>query len=162
AYQHLPFHDALAAASAMHDAEGYLPEATYRDAWRRGRIEDADVEHALALRAREVRDERIGRLSHRSIERIALRHGIDAASAHGLRWADAELDATSRFRDDVPPLERARILAATTEWLRTTPADELQRALEVIGRSHDVEALRRDAAEAPERTAAGLLWAACV
>ncbi|KYF50761.1 hypothetical protein BE08_10005, partial [Sorangium cellulosum] len=86
AFQHLPFHDALAAASALFEAEPYLSEAEYRAHIASGRIGDQDVEAALAERFAERPDERRGPLSRNEIERLALRFPIEAATEAGLRW----------------------------------------------------------------------------
>src|SRR5258708_38421238 len=48
AFEHLPFHDAVAAASAKLGAQGYLSEAHYRAAYHAGRIDESDVDAALA------------------------------------------------------------------------------------------------------------------
>ncbi len=47
ALQHLPFHEALAAAANMHDAEPYWSEARFRDEVRIGRITPEDVADVL-------------------------------------------------------------------------------------------------------------------
>ncbi|WP_236515655.1 YbcC family protein [Sandaracinus amylolyticus] len=161
ALQHLEFHDALATAHETHDAEGYLAEDAYRKAWREGRIEDRDVEHALAMRARTVPDERLSLISRRELERLVLRHGVDAASPQGLRWASDELGVTRRFRDDVPSDVRARVIATTKSWLGSLEArDEaaIDRVLAPVAR---IGAIRDTLAGDPEGAAVETLWAAC-
>src|ERR1044072_413375 len=49
AFQHLPFHEALAQASRKLGARCYLSEETYRTAWREGRITEADLRAAFSL-----------------------------------------------------------------------------------------------------------------
>lgn len=43
AFQHLPFHAALAEAARRFETESYLPEATFREAFARGRIRERDL-----------------------------------------------------------------------------------------------------------------------
>lgn len=44
AFQHLPFHEALAEAARRFDTESYLPESAYRECLARGRIRTQDLE----------------------------------------------------------------------------------------------------------------------
>ncbi|WP_240481161.1 YbcC family protein [Sandaracinus amylolyticus] len=161
ALQHLEFHDAIAAAHETHDAEGYLAEDAYRRAWRDGRIDDRDVERALASRARRVPDERLVWISRRELERLVLRHGVDAASAQGLRWASDELGATHRFREDVPSDVRARVIATTRSWLVSLDARDEASIDRVLAPVVRVAAIRAELARDPERAAVETLWAAC-
>ncbi|MFO0602662.1 MAG: DUF2309 domain-containing protein [Polyangiales bacterium] len=85
ALEGLEFHEAMAFARSHLDVEVYLPLEKYREAWRTGRIDDADVDHALA--ARGTPDEAIGPFTARGIERLAIRHGVQAETPCGLRWA---------------------------------------------------------------------------
>src|SRR5687767_15410458 len=50
AFQHFPFHEAVARASAELDTQGYLSETQYRACFARGRIEAADLDAVLAER----------------------------------------------------------------------------------------------------------------
>ncbi|WP_437322246.1 YbcC family protein [Sorangium sp. So ce394] len=121
AFQHLPFHDALAAASALFGAEPYLSEAEYRAHIASGRIDDQDIEAALAERFADRPDERRGLLSRNEIERLALRFPIQAATEAGLRWRIAEAGETRRLRPDLPSEPRRRILVGTARWLVERP-----------------------------------------
>lgn len=100
AFQSRPFHDAIAAACALHDAEGYLSEARFREELRKGRIDEADLAHALSLRDRERPNERIGAFEVRDVERVMLQHPVEE-SPSGVRWAIEETDVleTSEARE---------------------------------------------------------------
>ncbi|WP_437331569.1 YbcC family protein [Sorangium sp. So ce394] len=147
AFQHLPFHDALAAASAIFEAEPYLSETDYRAHIASGRIGGADLEAALAARFAALPDERRGPLSRHEIERIALRYPIEAETAAGLAWRIAEAGETRRLRADVPAERRWRILESTERWLEARP--------ETAARLRDQGGLD------PESRAALALWDAC-
>ncbi|WP_437604969.1 DUF2309 domain-containing protein [Sorangium sp. So ce834] len=147
AFQHLPFHDALAAASAVFEAEPYLSEADYRAHIASGRIGDEDIEAALAARFAALPDERRGPLSRHEIERLALRHPIEAETAAGLAWRISEAGETRRLRADVPVERRRRILESSERWLEALP--------EAAARLRDQGGLD------PEPRAALALWDAC-
>ncbi|WP_437274489.1 DUF2309 domain-containing protein [Sorangium sp. So ce375] len=147
AFQHLPFHDALAAASAVFEAEPYLAEADYRAHIASGRIGDEDLEAALAARFAAQPDERRGPLSRHEIERLALRYPIEAETAAGLLWRISEAGETRRLRADVPDERRRRIVQSTERWLEARP-ETAARLLDQGGRD-------------PESRAALALWDAC-
>ena len=161
AFQHLRFHDAIAAASELYDAQGYLSEDRYREALASGRIEARDLEHALALRAGEAPDRTLGPLSLRELERLALVHGIDAESPAGLRWTLAERGGGPTLRPDVPTEARLAIVSRTASWLERMGDDEtrsLDAKLAPVTNVREVAKILRDD---PERAAAECLWAAC-
>ncbi|WP_129348573.1 YbcC family protein [Sorangium cellulosum] len=147
AFQHLPFHDALAAASALFEAEPYLPEAEYRAHIASGRIDDQDIEAALAERFAERPDERRGPLSRNEIERLALRFRVEGVTEAGLRWRIAEAGETRRLRPDLPPKPYRRLIVGTERWLAERP-DAAARLVDLGGRD-------------PESRAALALWDAC-
>ncbi|WP_437943592.1 DUF2309 domain-containing protein [Sorangium sp. So ce281] len=147
AFQHLPFHDALAAASALFEAEPYLSEAEFRAHIASGRIDDQDIEAALAERFAEVPDERRGPLSRIEIERLALRFSIETATEAGLGWRIAETGATRELRPDLPSGPYHRLLVYTERWLAERP-HAAARLLDQGGRD-------------PESRAALALWDTC-
>ncbi|MDQ3033428.1 MAG: DUF2309 domain-containing protein, partial [Myxococcota bacterium] len=161
AFQHLAFHDALAAAHDLHDAEVYLSEERYRQAWREGRIEDADVEHALGLRGRPAPDAPIGQLEVREIEWLALRFGIAAESPAGLRWRQDELGEHRALAADIPKESRARIVDRTRVWLGSIAPDAAAAVDEMLAPLESLDAIRADCAAAPESVAARVLWGVC-
>ncbi|XXT63632.1 putative inorganic carbon transporter subunit DabA [Sorangium sp. So ce590] len=147
AFQHLPFHDALATASALFEAEPFLSEAEYRAHIASGRIDDLDIEAALAERFAERPDERRGPLSRNEIERLALRFGVEAVTEAGLRWRIAEAGETRRLRPDLPTEPYRRLIVKTERWLADRP-DAAARLVDQGGGD-------------PESRAALALWEAC-
>jgi len=99
AFQSLPFHEAIAAACELHDAEGYLSEERYRLELTRGRIDELDLAHALEARDRERPNSSLGAFEVRDVERAMLLHRIEdvpSAIAYRLQDGGALDDAASR------------------------------------------------------------------
>jgi uncharacterized protein len=141
AFQHRPFHDAVAEACAIWGAEGYLAESEYRAAWRVGRISDDDVAHALAKRRASVPDRRIGQLELSQIEEWMLREGVVDDPPVALRWAREELDRARRFRHGVSAEAQRRILERSEGFLANVePTPKLAAALRLRARGEDVGA----------------------
>ncbi|GAB4194699.1 MAG: hypothetical protein OHK0013_00190 [Sandaracinaceae bacterium] len=116
AFQDRPFHEAIAAACALHDAQGYLSEARFREEQAAGRIDEADLAHALGLRDRERPNHRLGAFEVRDVERVMLMHPIEE-SASGIRWAIEEGGMLDQA-------EARALLAACEALVRTRPLAE--------------------------------------
>jgi uncharacterized protein YbcC (UPF0753/DUF2309 family) len=87
AYQHLPFHQAIQAGAARIGARAYMPEADFRDAFRRGRIGTVDLDDAL--KAALGRDGDVALplgLTRRTLRRALLTEAIDGVDVPGLEW----------------------------------------------------------------------------
>jgi uncharacterized protein YbcC (UPF0753/DUF2309 family) len=123
AFAHLPFDVALAHAAELLGSESYLPEAEYREAFARGRIDLADLEAALQRKGVEsspmpgsdsgaVQDGSI-----RDLHVLALLHELEAPPLPALDFMLEEGLADRRFPDDVPVAMRARAVEATQRWL---------------------------------------------
>ncbi|WP_063934789.1 YbcC family protein [Archangium violaceum] len=189
AFQHQPFHEAVAAASTVFGTEGYYPESRFRELYQRGRITDGDLEAALAERheGRPVVELAPGALTPLEVERLALRHAIPVETAASLRWKLEELSSSRRLRPDVPEAARARLLQRSTEGLRgwmdkvgeDWTLNDLAAALlgpswksadvkavtrelaAVFGGNGGLPSLRERLAKEPEVFAVSALWAAC-
>jgi hypothetical protein len=120
AFQHLPFHEALAAASRTFGTESYLPESRYREFYQQGRITDADLEAALTERdaSEPVVEMAPGPRSRLELELLALLHPLPEDTAASLRWRLSELAAAQQLRADVPAATRARLVQRSAEGLR--------------------------------------------
>jgi uncharacterized protein YbcC (UPF0753/DUF2309 family) len=161
AFQHLPFHDAIRAASDMFGARGYLDETRYRKALATGRITGADLDAVLAKRARSVPDRRIGRATLRDIERLILTHGIHSESARGLRWIIDEREVTRTLRPDLPIETKEHLISRTTEWMIRASDDRHTHPAELLGPEWRSSDLASEIVCDPERTTARALWSAC-
>jgi hypothetical protein len=99
AFQSLPFHEAIAAACELHDAEGYLSEERYRLELAHGRIDELDLAHALDARDRERPNSGLGTFEVRDVERAMLLHRIEevpSAISFSLQDGGALDDPSSR------------------------------------------------------------------
>jgi hypothetical protein len=114
--QHLPFEEALAEASRIFGARGYLPLEEFRRLYSVGRITAEDIEIVLADRYPDAGSEVIARAGDQSItaldvKRAALIYGLEAMLPEELEWRLLEEKALTRLRADVPAPIRRRLLA---------------------------------------------------
>lgn len=71
-FQHLPFEQALAEFTALTGIDCYLPETQFRAFFKKGRINDADLDHALQQQFGAESQHEVCRLNQRSITRQQL------------------------------------------------------------------------------------------
>ena len=88
ALQDLEFHHAVEIAAARLDARPYLPEDELRDAWKRGRIADADVDAVLPGSDAPVA---LG-LTERTLRRALLAEDLEETDGPGLAWRASTTD----------------------------------------------------------------------
>lgn len=118
AFQHLPFHEALEEARTKLGGGGYLPERSYRAAYRAGRISARDVDGALTAWASDrLPTMPAGLPDAVSIAKVILLHGIRPETPAGLAWKIAEQHATTEFSRNVSSVARDRIERETVAWL---------------------------------------------
>ncbi len=118
AYQHMPFHEALAAAFHRTAGRGYLDEAYYRDCTKSGRITDADIDAALPRWVPDGLPELPSSLpTPTELCRLALMHDVGRETRAGLAWELAEHRADTHFADDVSRVARNRIVRESVTWL---------------------------------------------
>ncbi len=170
AFQHLHFHEALAAASEQFGTEPYLSEKRYRELLAEGRITVADLRAALAENPRPDGPSELGPLDADALDLLLLEHEVTDEPASRWRWLVDERGALRKFRPDVKREVRARFLARSTEHLSRlcerakTLADveaQLRGSLHASLEERDLASLRRSLRAVPEAVAIGALWAAC-
>lgn len=181
AFQHLPFHEALAAASAVFDTEAYLPESRYLDEWRRGRITDRDLD-AVLVRADPSRVDARPSLAPGRVERALMVHPVSEEAPATIRWRIEEADALRRLRSDLPPSLRATLVSrgarVASQWLDAHGRNELSlpalvarlagaegaaadaTVASAFGVKPDAASLRRLLTRDPERFVTAALWGA--
>ena len=181
AFQHLPFHEALDEAQARLGAEGYLSEESYREAYSRGRIREAELGAAIARWGLSGAGEGPSSLPRADeLAKLLLVHGIGAESPAGLEWRLSEHRASERFDAGVSPVARARSVRETTAWLRERartgalqdwlpllvgdegePAEQAARLGEILAGSPTAERLIDALGKEPDRLSVSALWQAC-
>ncbi len=122
-FQHLPFPEALAAAKRLSGARVWLPETTYRDWYRAGRIDDSDLDDAIETICRRAAIKLDAVLVHSGERAITRREVIRLSLLHALAPV---------------PLARFRWLVEESGVLRTD-ADRWLACLEVLGIDHAFE-----------------------
>ncbi|MFT3770839.1 MAG: DUF2309 domain-containing protein [Minicystis sp.] len=178
AFQHLQFHDAVESAGSKLGAAGYLDEARYREAFRSGRISEADLDAALARWLPSGSPELPPGLPEaKSIAKLALIHDLAPITAAGLTWQLTELGAGVHFAPGVSSVARDRIARETVTWLQKLFAEEdsrdrhhgrdtgarreVESALrEAFGVLPPREALARRIQRMPEAASVACLWRA--
>ncbi len=169
AFQHLPFHDAVVAASEQFGTEPYLPESRFRAFYAEGRITEADLRAALAASPR-ADVALLGGLDEDTLDLLLLRHEITTEHPARWRWLVDERAALRRLRPDVPAAVRAGFLDRSTRALDALARDaaDLAAVTAKLGGGFDPSAsvtdlasLRRAIVREPEAMAVGALWAAC-
>lgn len=117
AFQHLPFHRAIAQAQETLNVRGYLEEEAYVEALRRGRILESDLEAVVAEAEPATEPVAPKFPSPRTITQLVTRHSIGAETPASLHWLIVEKGATSEFAADVPTQVRRTIVTVTDMWL---------------------------------------------
>jgi uncharacterized protein YbcC (UPF0753/DUF2309 family) len=110
AYEHLPFEEALRAASAELGTAAALPEVWLRGQLAAGRIAQVDLEAEIALR---VPDRELPGLpvTERGLVALLCRHGLSDEAGPALAWRLSDGGALRALPDDLPPAARAALEA---------------------------------------------------
>ncbi|MFM2415808.1 MAG: hypothetical protein RL385_531 [Pseudomonadota bacterium] len=119
AFQHLPFHDAVARARDVLGAEPYLAEERFREYLASGRINDDDLRDALRITHGAAQNESIvdDLLDQHALRWLLLKHALREETLTSLDWLIREQRVTGRLRTDVPSELRARFLERSLSWL---------------------------------------------
>ncbi len=123
AFEDLPFDEAVRAGAVTYGNQPYGAEEFYRAEVARGRIPPEVLARVLLEDLDEQADVLIGFMGTRYHLRLAmLEHPLRIAPEPELRWLIAETDALKRFRAEVAPEARHRMVAATRRWVEGTTA----------------------------------------
>lgn len=154
-FQHLPFPEALAAASRLTGERAWLPEAVSRGFHREGRIDDGDLDAAIdqvAGRAGLDLDEVLlgePRVTRRTVIRAGLVHDLAPVTLARLKWEIEEKAALSGCGD----LWRACLDLFGIDHAFEHPEELLELA------AREREGAARAAGHRPFADRAGALWA---
>ncbi|MCW5834607.1 MAG: DUF2309 family protein, partial [Labilithrix sp.] len=118
AFQHLYFDEAVRAAADLFGAEPYMSEEAYRAAHRDGRIEDEDLDAALALELATAETSPAAfPAAPATIARLAMLHPVEATSDAALAFRIDEDGLLERPRPDVSAVARRRLVESTRRAL---------------------------------------------
>ncbi|MCA9570693.1 MAG: DUF2309 family protein, partial [Myxococcales bacterium] len=102
-FEHMPFHEAVVHAARLYNAEPYMPENAFRDAWKVGRILEADVDHVLAG---ALPDEKVDlgavALPLRELVKAWMLGLADEDDDDALSWRLEETDELDSYPADLP------------------------------------------------------------
>ncbi len=115
-FQHLPFEQALAEIEDLTGICTYLPEQQSRLFYQQQRINDDDLNAALARCPELQAEQTICHLGERVITRkelykIALLFNLEGISVSQLNWNTHELNALKRLQSDIPTIILEQLLA---------------------------------------------------
>lgn len=108
AFQHLPFEEAVAKAAQVYGTEPYMREEAYREQMASGRIRTEDID-AVLEQAPNAQILPSG-LDRRTARRALLIGGLRHFEAKTVQWHLEEGDLLKRFRSDLAPEIRKRLM----------------------------------------------------
>jgi uncharacterized protein YbcC (UPF0753/DUF2309 family) len=164
AFEGEPFQEAVKRAAQLYGTQPYWPEARYREEMARGRIQAADIDAVLEQDLGATGGVMLagGLLTLRELHRALLLHPVRQESDVAVRWTLTERDVVDRFRDDLPPESRWRLLSAGDRGAAGGVPAGLSAADDEAARLATVLQAAAFDAPADERRAASDLWHACV
>ncbi len=118
-FEHLPFESATEQAAEAFSCAPYLTEERYREALRRGRILDSDIDAVLATAQDTTSSPTVaGGMSRREIRRRILRHGLPELRGPVLTWTLSETRVLRELRRDLPADAREALGCTPTSGSR--------------------------------------------
>jgi hypothetical protein len=118
AFEHEPFSDAVRHATQLFGCNPYLPEERYHAKLARGRILPADISAVLLDDLGDHGSALVGVLGTRFHLRLAmLQHPLQLGSDAELNWLLSETPALWRFRPEIDPGIRIRMVEGTRRWI---------------------------------------------
>ncbi|VAX42047.1 Hypothetical transmembrane protein coupled to NADH-ubiquinone oxidoreductase chain 5 homolog [hydrothermal vent metagenome] len=118
AFEEMPFDSGVQTGGELFGCHPYLPEEKYRQYLEEDRIRTVDLEAVLLDDLGEEADRLVASFGTRYALRLAmLQSPLHSGSSAELKWVIAETDALRKFRDDVFPDVRDRLIAETRHWV---------------------------------------------
>ncbi len=124
AFQNLPFETAVTQAASIHRAEPFLPEESYRNEIKNGRITASDIQLVLD---QEPDLPILSGLTRRSLRKSLLVQGGSRVNGLNIQWLLDECRLNQQFRADLPPHIQAELRADSPQALWKTCTDRLPR-----------------------------------
>lgn len=127
-FEDLPFREAVLVGGARYDCQPYLSERRYHAELEKGRISVSDLRQVLLEDLGEYADNLIASFGTSYTLRLAiLQMHLHTAPDAELNWLLAETDLLRRFRSDVSPARRDRVVQQTQTWVLSNLTSEPHR-----------------------------------
>ncbi|MBC8168032.1 MAG: DUF2309 domain-containing protein [Bryobacteraceae bacterium] len=120
AFQHLPFEEAVVAASEVYGTQPYMSENAYRQQIARKRILPGDVD---AILAQEPNAEVFPGLDRMRLRRVLLMRGARQFQSETVQWHLDETDLLRRFRRDLDHAAKAALVSESLQFAVRHGAD---------------------------------------
>ncbi|MEO8268917.1 MAG: putative inorganic carbon transporter subunit DabA, partial [Aureliella sp.] len=119
AFEDHMFEEAVLAGGALYDCEPYLTENRFRSELESGRIGVADLQAVLLEDLADGAEILVATFGTRYALRLAmLQFPLRSAPIAELQWLMAETHALDRFREEMEPVNRQQMVAATRKWVQ--------------------------------------------
>ncbi|MCC7337226.1 MAG: DUF2309 domain-containing protein [Pirellulaceae bacterium] len=135
AFEELNFEEAVLAGGALYDCEPYLTERRFRSELQSGRIRVTDLQTILLEDLGADAEILVATFGTRYALRLAmLQFPLGIAPDVELQWLITETHALDRFRKEVEPANRQRMVAATRKWVRRDLLSDSNQHNQVVSR----------------------------
>jgi uncharacterized protein len=115
--EHVHFDEVMRNVGAVYNNQAYLDDDRYRQKLWRGRIVESDLREVLSEELGECAVQRVGGLATRMDLRLAmLVHPLHFGHRKELDWVLAETESLKRFRVEVKPEDKSRLLEQFKQW----------------------------------------------
>lgn len=164
AFEAYSFDDGVKLGTSIYGCQGYLSEQQFRDKLSRGRIQARQLADVLLEDLGDEADQLVASFGTRFAIRLAmLQFPLHYGETNELRWVIAETEALRKFRSDVDPAVKEKMLSETRRKVNplAVPMSVLPDSVARKGRHDDSPRTGAENDGTWEAYVLGCLWHAC-